>query len=56
VLTDASSYGLWVYAAGQSEPLVLRRTECVLVGVGELSLGCSREADLAPRVTYAIKS
>jgi adenylate cyclase len=55
ILTDTSSYGLWVYAAGQSEPLMLRRTECVLVGVGELSLGCTREADLAPRVTYAIK-
>jgi adenylate cyclase len=55
VLTDASSYGTWVYAGGQSEPLVLRRTECVLVGEGEISLGCERAADNAAIVRFSVQ-
>ncbi len=55
VLTDASSYGTWVYAGSQSEPIVLRRTDCVLVGEGEISLGCERVADKAAIVRFSVQ-
>ena len=55
VLTDASSYGTWVYAGGQSEPLILRRTDCVLVGEGEISLGCERTAENAAIVRFSVQ-
>jgi adenylate cyclase len=55
VLTDASSYGTWVYMGGQSEPLVLRRTDCVLVGEGEISLGCERSAPDAAVLTFNVR-
>ncbi len=55
VLTDASSYGTWVYAGSQSEPIVLRRTDCVLVGEGEISLGCERTADKAAIVRFSVQ-
>jgi adenylate cyclase len=55
VLPDASSYGTWVYAGGQSEPIVLRRTDCVLVGDGEVSLGCERTADNAAIVRFSVQ-
>jgi adenylate cyclase len=55
VLTDASSYGTWVYAGGQSEPLILRRTDCVLVGEGEISLGCERTAENAAVVRFSVQ-
>ena len=54
VLTDASSYGTWVYAGSQSEPIALRRTDCVLVGEGEISLGCERTADNAAIVKFSV--
>ena len=56
VLTDASSYGTWVYAGGQSEPTALRRTDCVLVGEGEISLGCERHAEDAAVVVFSVRS
>ncbi len=56
VLMDASSYGTWVYAGSQSEPIVLRRTDCVLVGEGEISLGCERTADNAAVVKFSVQS
>ncbi len=55
VLTDASSYGTWIYAGGQSEPLVLRRTDCVLVGEGEISLGCERTAPDAAALSFNVR-
>lgn len=55
VLSDASSYGTWVYAGGQSEPTALRRTDCVLVGGGEISLGCERTADNAVVVRFSVQ-
>jgi adenylate cyclase len=55
VLTDTSTYGTWVYLGGQAEPLVLRRTDCVLVGEGELSLGCERGSDKAPMVNFSVR-
>jgi class 3 adenylate cyclase len=55
VLSDASSFGTWVYLGEQAEPLVLRRTECFLVGQGQISLGCERGPKSAPPVRFAVK-
>lgn len=56
VLSDVSSFGTWVYVGGQSEPVVLRRTECYLVGQGQIALGCDRTADAAPLAAFAVKA
>jgi adenylate cyclase len=56
ILNDNSSFGTWVYMGNQAEPLVLRRTECYLVGQGQIALGCERDAESAPLVTFAVKS
>jgi class 3 adenylate cyclase len=56
VLTDASSFGTWVYFGSQPEPVVLRRTECYLVGQGQIALGCDRNAEAAPLATFAVVS
>ncbi len=53
VLTDASSYGTWVYLGGQVEAVVLRRTECYLVGTGQISAGCERKDD-APMIIFSV--
>ncbi|HKB54297.1 MAG TPA: adenylate/guanylate cyclase domain-containing protein [Ramlibacter sp.] len=55
VLSDTSSFGSWVYFGGQPEPLVLRRTECYLVGQGEIALGCERGPQGAPLVHFAVR-
>ena len=55
VLSDTSSFGTWVYVGNQAEPVVLRRTECFLVGQGQISLGCECDAENAPLVSYAVK-
>jgi adenylate cyclase len=54
VLTDASSFGTWVYFGNQPEPVVLRRTECYLVGQGQISLGCDRKANAAPVASFSV--
>lgn len=56
VLTDTSSFGTWVYFGNQPEPVVLRRTECYLVGQGHIALGCDRNAEAAPLASFAIVS
>lgn len=56
VLADASSFGTWVYMGNQTEPVVLRRTECYLVGQGQMSLGCEREAEGAPIVAFSVRA
>ena len=56
ILTDASSFGTWVYMGNQSEAVVLRRTECFLVGNGLVVPGCERGDDKAPLIAYSIKS
>jgi adenylate cyclase len=56
VLSDVSSFGTWVYMGNQAEPLVLRRTECYLVGSGQFALGCDRESEDAPLASFAIRS
>lgn len=53
VLSDASSYGTWVYFGNQSEAVVLRRTECYLVGSGQLSAGCERKEG-SPLISFSI--
>lgn len=54
VLGDASSFGTWVYMGNQTEPVVLRRTECYLVGHGQITLGCDRHAENAPLVLFSV--
>ena len=56
VLEDASSFGTWVYFGGQGEPVVLRRTECYLVGQGQITLGCEREAKDAPVIHFNVRA
>jgi hypothetical protein len=56
VLSDTSSFGTWVYMGNQSEPVVLRRTECYLVGQGQIVLGCEREAQSAPTVAFSVRA
>ncbi len=56
VLTDASSYGTWVYMGNQTEAVVLRRTECYLVGSGQIVPGCDRVDDNAPAISFSIRT
>jgi adenylate cyclase len=56
ILSDNSSFGTWVYMGNQTEPVILRRTECYLVGQGQISLGCEREAEAAPLVLFSVKA
>ncbi|MFM9880409.1 MAG: adenylate/guanylate cyclase domain-containing protein [Burkholderiaceae bacterium] len=56
VLADVSSFGTWVYMGNQSEPVVLRRTECYLVGLGQIVLGCERDAEAAPLIDFRVAS
>ena len=55
-LSDASRFGTWVYMGKQTEPVVLHRTECYLVGSGQIALGCERSAEAAPVVHFSVKS
>ena len=55
VLADASSFGTWVYLGGQSEAVVLRRTECFLAGSGLIVPGCERTDDKAPLIAFSVK-
>lgn len=56
VLGDTSSFGTWVYFGNQAEPVHLRRTECYLVGSGQIALGCEREAEAAPIVQFNVRA
>lgn len=56
VLTDASSFGTWVYLGNQNDAVVLRRTDCCLVGSGQIVLGCAREDEDAPAISFLVKS
>ena len=56
VLSDGSSFGTWVYFGNQTEPVILRRTDCYLVGQGQISLGCEREAEDAPIVLFSVRA
>ena len=55
VLSDASSYGTWVYFGNQNEAVVLRRTECYLVGSGQICPGCERKEG-SPLISFSISS
>lgn len=55
VLSDTSSFGTWVYFGNQREAVVLRRTECYLVGSGEIGAGCER-GEACPLVRFSISS
>lgn len=55
VLSDVSSFGTWVYMGDQTAPMVLRRGECILVGKGQIALGCDREAEDAPVASFLVR-
>ena len=54
VLVDLSSFGCWVRFAGSGAPLLLRREECVLHGVGDIALGSSFSDPSAPVVEFVV--
>jgi len=56
ILSDTSSSGSWVYFGEQREPLVLRRTECYLVGHGEIALACERGAGSGPLLRFEVRA
>ncbi|MBA2963303.1 MULTISPECIES: adenylate/guanylate cyclase domain-containing protein [Ramlibacter] len=56
ILNDQSSFGTWVYVGGQGAPIVLRRSECYLVGRGTIILGCDRDAESAPQIEFSVTS
>jgi adenylate cyclase len=54
IVSDESSYGTWVYIDGQPQAMALRRSECMLIGAGHISLGCEHDADDAPLVRFEL--
>lgn len=56
VLSDVSTFGSWVYMGDQLDPIVLRRSRCVLVGAGRIYLGCDSTVPGAPLVTFNVKA
>jgi len=56
LLTDTSSFGTWVYLGNQTEAVVLRRTECYLVGSGQIVPGCERTDEKAPVINFSIRT
>lgn len=54
LLTDTSSFGTWVYLGNQTEAVVLRRTECYLVGSGQIVPGCDRTDENAPVIHFSV--
>lgn len=56
VLSDASSYGTWVYLGSPSNGVLLRRTECYLSGTGHIVPGCELGDEGAPVITFSLKS
>jgi adenylate cyclase len=56
VLADTSSFGTWVYLGNQNEAVVLRRTECYLVGSGHIVPGCELRDEDAPFIEFSVRS
>lgn len=54
ILSDLSSGGTWVYLGDQPEPLVLRRTQCFLVGRGQIGLGWDAGQGEGPVVNFHV--
>lgn len=54
MLVDLSSYGCWVRFSGGGSDLLLRRSECVLHGQGEIALGTSFADLSAPVVSFSV--
>jgi adenylate cyclase len=53
-LVDVSSFGCWVRFAGGGSDLLLRRSDCVLHGRGEIALGSSFSDPSAPVVSFMV--
>ena len=56
VLTDTSSFGTWVYLGDQGHAVVLRRTECLLVGSGLIVPGCDKGDEDASLIGFCVKT
>ena len=56
VLTDTSTYGTWVYMGNQLDAVVLRRTECYLVGSGQIVPGSVRGDNAAPLISFVTRT
>jgi len=56
VLTDLSSYGTWVRFPGGSSEVALRRSACILLEQGEISLGAPFTDFTAPTVTFTLSN
>lgn len=56
VLTDLSSYGTWVRFPRGSSEVALRRSACVLLEQGEISLGAPFTDFTAPTVTFTLSN
>ena len=54
VLTDLSSYGTWVRFAGSANEVALRRSECVLLGQGDISMGAPFSDFTAPTISFIV--
>lgn len=53
VLTDVSRFGTWVHL-GDSDPVLLRRESCLLVGMGKIALGVSFQDPTAPQLDFQV--
>jgi adenylate cyclase len=56
LFADSSSSGTWLYFGGQTEAVVLRRTECYLAGRGQIFLGCDQDALAAPTLGFVVRA
>ena len=56
VLNDVSTFGTRVYVGNQVDPIVLRHTECVLIGTGRIFLGCDSAADGGAVASFSVTS
>ncbi|MDO9402970.1 MAG: adenylate/guanylate cyclase domain-containing protein [Polaromonas sp.] len=54
VLVDASSHGTWVYMGNQQDAVLLRRTECYLVGSGQIVPGCALGDASPPVILFSV--
>ena len=53
VLSDVSRFGTWVHL-GDSDPILLRRESCLLVGSGSIALGVSFLDATAPKLEFQV--
>lgn len=55
ILEDLSTYGTWVRFAGGSSVVALRREECALTGMCDISLGGPPDSTSCPNLRFLLK-